>query len=112
MLTWGYSRNDLCAKAYSKIDKIIHRNNPHESMAETYHIRPPPPDLHPQEESDLASSPDLGDLTSAAMCMADRLNLEQRAAYDAIIQSILNQEEKQFFLDGPGGRKKAVCITA
>ena len=65
-------------------------------------LRPITPDLHPQEESDLAPSPDLGDLTSAAMCMADRLNLEQRAAYDAIIQSTLNQEEKQFFLDGPG----------
>ena len=38
MQTWGYSRNDLLAEAYSTIEKIIQRNNPHESMAETYHI--------------------------------------------------------------------------
>ena len=115
MQTWGYRRNDLLAKAYSDIDKIIQRNNPHESMAGTYHIRPPPPDLFPPREGDLDPQPDLGDLTSVASRMADRLNPEQRAAYDAIMQSILNQEGKQFFIDGPGGTGKSFlynCIMA
>jgi hypothetical protein len=106
MVTWGYFRNDLFAKANSEIDKIIQRNNPHERMAEPYHISPPQPDAHSPHESDLAPPQDLGDLTSMAGSMADRLNPEQPAAYDAIIRSILNQEGKQFFLDGPGGTGK------
>ena len=46
--------------------------------------------------------------------MASKLNQEQRAAYDALIYSILHPEGKAFFIDGPGGTGKSFlynCIT-
>ena len=48
--------------------------------------------------------------------MADQLNLEQLAAYDAIIHSNLSHpsQDESFLIDGPGGTGKSFlykCIT-
>ncbi len=46
--------------------------------------------------------------------MTQTLNSEQLSAYNAIIQSVLNNEGKAFFIDGPGGTGKSFlykCIT-
>ena len=85
------------------------------TMAETFHIRPPHPDPPFQEPMEQ----ELGHQTAEQMAeqaeiMIQTLNAEQHTAYNAIINSVLNNEGKAFFIDGPGGTGKSFlykCIT-
>ena len=101
------TRNDLLFTAYTRIEKYIQKNNPHMSMAETFHIRPPVPDEQEPQLGQDDLPPNLVTLAEEADQLADMLNPEQRTVYDAIVHSILNQEGKSFFIDGPGGSGKS-----
>jgi hypothetical protein len=104
-----YSRSDCLCAAYNKIEQIIQRNNPHMTLAKTFHIPPPQPDIPDPPEmqhDEQHPMPNREELFAQADTMAQSLNTEQQAAYAAIIQSILNHEGKAFFIDGPGGTGK------
>ena len=112
-----YSRNNNLHQAYMEVESIIQLNHPHLTLADYFHIRPPVPDepnASAYEHDEMPSPVDLATLAAEAELMASKLNQEQRAAYDAIIHSILHQEGKAFFIDGPGGTGKSFlynCIT-
>jgi hypothetical protein len=107
------------------IDEIIQRGRPRLSLAETFKITPPVPDvLNPESQDPPAPPVNLAALAvdscggpehgSHALDIADKLNLEQRVAYIATIITIFTQQGKTFFIDGPGGTGKSFlyrCIT-
>ena len=110
-----YSLNNHLFAAYKDVDSIIQQNSPHLSMADTFHIKPPVPDAPAAQAQAEPEEPiDLEALAAEARAMREKLNPEQAAAFDAIIESIRLNQGKCFFIDGPGGTGKSFlykCIT-
>ena len=104
-----YSQNNHLFLAYQEVDSIIQQNNPHLSLAQTFHIRPPVPDVpNPQaQEAPEAAPVDLEAMAAEAAAMREQLNPEQLAAYRAIMESVILGQAKCFFIDGPGGTGKS-----
>ena len=85
------------------------------TLAGTFCIPPPesdnpnPSQMPPSDEHPV---PTAEELAAQADAMAESLNTEQQAAYTTILQSVLNNEGKAFFVDGPGGTGKSFVYKA
>ena len=108
-----YSRNDALYEAYKNIEQIMQKNGPHITLEETFHIPCPIPDaadapaFHDPESPVPPTVEELTVHSVQAETMRMSLNTEQTEAYNAIIKSVLNNEGKTFFIDGPGGTGKS-----
>lgn len=110
-----FSRNNALHVAYMKIEQIIQKDYPLMTLEKTFHIPTPQLDAPHQpaqrqaQDHPPADQPPLTRLELALQAenMAHTLNQAQQEAYFNIIDSILNQRNKCFFIDGPGGTGKS-----
>jgi hypothetical protein len=105
-----YSETYAFCEAYTSIGKKIHKNNPQMSMHETFDVPPPGiMDTSPNQSSFEVPTayPTGNELAVQADKMKQNLNTEKLAAYNANIQSVLNNEDKAFFIDSRGGTGKS-----
>jgi ATP-dependent DNA helicase PIF1 len=105
------TEEELIYRVYHRIETIVQKHNSSHTLAHDYHI-PVPPGNFPEHVLDGIDEVERQLHAQLGAEMYSTLNDTQRAAFNAIHDSVHNHLGKQFFIDGPGGTGKSYIYKA